>query len=92
MMEPYIYKPGEPDPLWMAGLDSRHRSEIKLARTYVQSFNHGTAGHLGYQVIEALAAKLDHLTKLLNAQHNALAADGKVECRCLVQCGDESGE
>ena len=50
-------------PSWGADLDDRELTEIRLAVAYTKMFNHGTSGHLAYNVIAKLARKLDNLTE-----------------------------
>lgn len=49
----------QPLDTWLANFDPRMRQEIGLARDYVKRFNHGTPGHLSYQVIDRLASVLE---------------------------------
>jgi hypothetical protein len=51
------------DQSWYLELDEREQKEIRFALFYVDYFDHGTSGHLGYTVIAKLADKLSELTK-----------------------------
>lgn len=53
------HNPPLPLPSWLESMDTRHQQEILLARTYVAQFNHGTSGHLTYNIIAKLADLLD---------------------------------
>lgn len=44
---------------WLNNFDPRMRQEIALATEYVERFNHGTSGHLAFQVIARLAKVLE---------------------------------
>ena len=44
---------------WLDNFDPRMRSEIHLAVAYIHKFNHGTSGHLAFQVIARLAMVLE---------------------------------
>jgi hypothetical protein len=44
---------------WLAKFDQRERTEILLALQYTHYYNHGTSGHLSYNVIAKLAIELN---------------------------------
>lgn len=52
---------------WINHFSERERAEINFALTYVQQFDHGTAGHLGYTVIAKMARRLSEMEKQLQA-------------------------
>lgn len=46
-------------PIWTDELDDRQQKELDFARTYAQSYHHGTDGHSRLMLIARLAELLD---------------------------------
>jgi hypothetical protein len=66
---------------WFNAMDERMQNEVILAQIYTRSSSHGTAGHLGYTVVDYLVNELcqwemgslsdEELDKRIKAQKSA---------------------
>lgn len=64
---------------WQEDFEERELSEILFAMNYVGFYNHGTAGHLSYNIISKMADKLDELEDKLDMTENYDDAKSIVE-------------
>ncbi len=51
-------------------LNAREQAELKLAKVYVEHFDHGTSGHLAYTVIAKLADEIVRLKNQITSAAN----------------------
>ena len=54
--------------LWLDALEPRERMEVLHAENYVQSFNHGTSGHLMLVTLAKVTAIADALSDGVDSQ------------------------